>query len=225
MTQLDPGKPTTQFRYRHIVWDWNGTLLNDAKLCYEIMRDFAAERNLSSFTFEEYQDFITHPAQDCYVSLGFDFLTESYEELAELFHERYEERRPGLSLHTSVVDILTTLTEDGVTHSIVSAHPHTILVESVKVFNLTNRFIHIRGIDDKLARGKIDNGKAWAKEMDFEPSEVVFIGDTDHDAEVAAAMGLDCILIAKGFQSKKRLDSACTNVLGSLEELLSFLSN
>ena len=223
MTQTNAKIFTPEFRYRHIVWDWNGTLLDDAKMCYEIMLDLANERNLPQFTFEEYQDLITHPAQDCYMSLGFDFLNESYEDVAELFHTHYEERRPQLSLQTSVAGVLTTLSEDGVTHSIVSAHPHSILIESVKLYNLDECFIHIRGIADKLARGKIENGLAWAKEMDFAPSEVVFIGDTDHDAEVATAMGLDCILIAKGFQSKKKLEKACPNVLGSLEELLDYL--
>ncbi|MDH5646585.1 MAG: hypothetical protein OEZ01_11285, partial [Candidatus Heimdallarchaeota archaeon] len=31
-------------RYEHIIWDWNGTLLDDAWLCVEIMNSMLAKR-------------------------------------------------------------------------------------------------------------------------------------------------------------------------------------
>ena len=48
----------------------------------------------------------------------------------------------------------------------------------------------------------------------------LLIGDTDHDQEVAAEMGIDCILIPAGHQSRERLQACGVPVLQSLEELL-----
>ena len=36
----------TSRKYSHILWDWNGTLLDDAWLCVEVMNSMLAERDL-----------------------------------------------------------------------------------------------------------------------------------------------------------------------------------
>ncbi|NCY21717.1 HAD family hydrolase, partial [bacterium] len=33
-------------KYRHLIWDWNGTLLDDAWLCREIMNGQLRRRGL-----------------------------------------------------------------------------------------------------------------------------------------------------------------------------------
>jgi phosphoglycolate phosphatase len=51
--------------------------------------------------------------------------------------------------------------------------------------------------------------------LNFNPEEVVMVGDTVHDFEVANAMGTDCILIASGHNSRERLEDTGTLVLDS----------
>ena len=33
--------------YRHVIWDWNGTLLDDAWLCVEVLNGLLARRRRS----------------------------------------------------------------------------------------------------------------------------------------------------------------------------------
>ena len=59
--------------------------------------------------------------------------------------------------------------------------------------------------------------------MSYNPAEVVMIGDTVHDFEVAQAMGTDCILISNGHNSRERLEKTGVLVLDSLEEVIGIL--
>ncbi|MCK7524753.1 MAG: HAD hydrolase-like protein [Ignavibacteriales bacterium] len=53
--------------------------------------------------------------------------------------------------------------------------------------------------------------------------QILFIGDTLHDAEVAEAMGVKSILIANGHQEKNKLLVNNNFVLENLSQLRSFL--
>ena len=52
------------------------------------------------------------------------------------------------------------------------------------------------------------------------PADMVFIGDTTHDFDVAADIGCRAMLIADGHQSEDRLRKTGAEVLSSLEGLL-----
>ena len=50
------------------------------------------------------------------------------------------------------------------------------------------------------------------------------IGDTDHDAEVAAAMGVDCVLVASGHQNRNKLETCnCIAVVDTVKDVLELL--
>ena len=49
---------------------------------------------------------------------------------------------------------------------------------------------------------------------------MLLIGDTLHDAEVAAAADVDCVLVAHGHQSKERLKQSGAQVVDSLEAIV-----
>ena len=57
------------------------------------------------------------------------------------------------------------------------------------------------------------------QELHVSPSDTLLIGDTTHDAEVAHAMGVGCVLIPCGHNSRDRLDRCRTNVVNGLGEL------
>ena len=66
-------------RYSHILWDWNGTLLDDAWLCVDVMNSMLTERKLQPLTLQRYRDIFSFPVKDYYLLLGFDFEKEPFE--------------------------------------------------------------------------------------------------------------------------------------------------
>ena len=94
--------------YKHIIWDWNGTLLNDVKLCADIMNNLLKARSLPTITLEKYREIFTFPVKDYYIKAGYDFLNESFEEISVDFIAEYESRKIGCTLYPFAAEILTT---------------------------------------------------------------------------------------------------------------------
>jgi phosphoglycolate phosphatase len=69
-------------------------------------------------------------------------------------------------------------------------------------FNLESYFTEIVGQDNQLAIGKIEKGKQLVRESNVHLDKIALIGDTTHDAEVANAIGIDCILVQNGHHTK-----------------------
>ena len=61
---------STNFAYQHIIWDWNGTLFDDAGVCLDIMNGMLARRNLPHLTPERYEEFFDFPVIDYYRRVG-----------------------------------------------------------------------------------------------------------------------------------------------------------
>jgi phosphoglycolate phosphatase len=61
--------------------------------------------------------------------------------------------------------------------------------------------------------------------LPWDPREVVLIGDTRHDHEVALAMNADCVLLAHGHHTAERLEATGRPVLHSFTELVAWLQD
>jgi phosphoglycolate phosphatase len=81
----------------------------------------------------------------------------------------------------------------------------------------------VLGIDNQYASGKTALGLAWINELDYHPKDVMMVGDTIHDSEVAEAMGIDCILVENGHMNRARLETTRRKVVSDLKEFLRIL--
>ncbi len=211
--------------YKHIIWDWNGTLLNDVSLCVDIVNNILIKKNLTPLSIEAYRNIFTFPIRNYYEKAGFDFSQYTFEEVGLEWMGEYERRRPESLLHSGVTETLTLLKENEIGQSVLSAYPHRTLVEVITHFNLNDFFTHIMGHDNIYATSKVDLGKELMKKISNGNSKVLLIGDTEHDYEVAAEIGADCALIADGHQSKEKLLGCKASVYESISELTSELFN
>lgn len=212
-----------QNRYRHLIWDWNGTLLDDSQLCADIINGMLRERGHAAWSFEAHREAFDFPVRRFYERLGFDLERESFEELSETFIARYQRAVPGCGLHFGARDVLAAVRDCGCTQSILSASRQDYLDERVAQHDLHGYFIGVNGIDTIFAPGKTERGRSWVRQLDCEPDEVVLIGDTVHDAEVAAVLGCDCLLLACGAHPASKLERCGQPVYPNLASLAATL--
>ena len=206
-------------KYKHIIWDWNGTLLDDRWLSVSAMNQVLAKRAMPPLKEAHYLDIFTFPVIDYYRRLGFDFEKEPFTISGSEFIERYNERAKEASLHYDTMDTLKTFRDLGMTQSILSASRQDYLDNLIHHHKIREYFIKILGINNHYADGKIEIGKAWMDELHYGPHEVLFIGDTIHDLEVANAIGADCALVAIGHTSRERLEKTHHDVYTNLTAL------
>ena len=207
-------------QYRHVIWDWNGTLLDDAWLCMEITNSLLQPRGLELLTPERYQRLFDFPVRIYYERMGFDLEAESFETLGTAFIEGYNRRRFECHLQPDAATAIEALRQAGIGQSILSASKQESLAEIADHFGLSHAFEEVIGLDDHYAAGKVDLGKALMERLHHEPAEVLLVGDTVHDHEVAVAMGSDCLLIPSGHHTPAKLARCGVPMMDSLADFV-----
>ena len=214
----------TSSRYKHIIWDWNGTLLNDGWLFVDVMNSILRSRGLNTITLEKYREIFGFPVKDYYLKLGFDLEKEPFEESGLEFIMGYENRRYDAQLYPQVIPLLNKLNARGISNSILSAQHQTLLDDLTQYYNIRNHFIGVIGLDNHYAHSKVENGIEWLKQINLSPKEILLIGDTDHDFEVAKVIGIDCLLLSHGHHCSRRLKKTGAKVVKNLMDISSFFN-
>jgi len=209
----------TLAKLKHVIWDWNGTLLDDAWLCVLVVNQLLESRGLPALTMAQYQEVFDFPVKDYYLRIGFDFSREPYDQLAQEFIEAYERRRLQCRLQPHARQAIQLLCARGIEQSVLSAYRQSSLHELIVHYGLEGLFTHVVGVQDQYAHGKLDLGRALADQLGPDKTGIVLVGDTTHDFEVATAMGIACLLVPSGHQSRARLEACGTSVLDSLQDL------
>ncbi|MFH0878545.1 MAG: HAD hydrolase-like protein [Lentisphaerota bacterium] len=210
----------TRAGFKHVMWDWNGTLFDDAGLCLEGMNELLCRRGMPLLSTERYQEIFDFPVIDYYRRAGFDFARESFQDLSVEFMEIYERRKVECGLHVHALEILHHINSIGLTQSVLSAYKQDLLESILDHFKLREGFVKVIGISDIFAASKLEQGRRWIADLGHPPTEVVLIGDTTHDFEVARAMGAACWLVPGGNQPRAKLEKCGVPVFDSLAEVM-----
>ncbi|HEX9251342.1 MAG TPA: HAD family hydrolase [Ignavibacteriaceae bacterium] len=208
--------------YKHIIWDWNGTLLNDVDYCCKIINKILVKNFLPELSLEKYRQIFTFPVQDYYKGAGLDFTKTSFEILGKDFIDQYEANKLSCSLFENAIEILSAIHKKGIGQSVLSAYLHDNLVKILDHYKLTKYFDNIIGLDNIYAGSKTHLGLSLVEQLNMPKNEILFIGDTLHDAEVAEAMSVNSILISNGHQTKNKLLINNNIVMDNLNQLQEF---
>jgi len=210
--------------YKQIIWDWNGTIINDAWLGVEAINTVLDSRKLPLLNLEKYRDVFGFPVKDYYERIGFNFKTDPFDVVGTEFMNIYNLRRFECSLFENAFKLIEKLFEYGISHLILSARKSKELFEDIEFYGITHFFTQICGLDDHYGGSKVEIGKKAISASRISKEQTIMVGDTLHDVEVAQSIGVDCVLISGGHQSKNKLLEAKVPVLDSLAELPLFLN-
>ena len=192
-------------KYDNIVWDWNGTLLNDKELSLEILQTQQKKCQAPLLGADEYLQLFSFPIKEFYEKIGFDLDKYPFEGLAAEFFRLYEESFFKSKLFEGTVETLESLSAIGKKQFIVSAAEKNYLKMVVNRCKISHFFIEICGVENDLGETKKAVAEDLVKKFSLQTKETIFVGDTDHDLEVAQAVGAESLLVADGHQSFSRL--------------------
>jgi phosphoglycolate phosphatase len=194
-----------EFNYDNIIWDWNGTLLNDIQLTIDIVNKMLPAHGDTQLNLKTYRSIFGFPILDYYKNLGFNFELESFDDLTKQFIQQYNGAVRQFKLHNEALVVLNHFKTHGKNQCILTAAFKKDVIELLDHYELTSYFSAIEGLDNYKAASKVERGKALLNDNQLNPETCIMFGDTMHDFEVAKAIGIDCKLIANGHQSKERL--------------------
>tara|TARA_B100000965_G_scaffold403264_1_gene430974 strand:- start:702 stop:1367 length:666 start_codon:yes stop_codon:yes gene_type:complete len=208
---------TPQIKY--VIWDWNGTLINDSWLFVELMNDELRLRRLPEITVEDYRKCFTFPVKKYYEILGFDFEKENFKEVGYNFIQKFKERKFEADLFKNSLHMLKKTKNLNIKQSIVSAQEHNLLNETIKHYKIEHYFECISGIEHYYADNKLKIAQQLRNNIPYENHEILMIGDSVHDFEVSQELGVCCILFSKGHYTKERLQKCGVQIIDEHREL------
>jgi len=214
---------TGQNKYTHIIWDWNGTLFDDVNWCISVINSMLNKRQIKTLSsVAEYQKAFCFPIINYYRNVGFNFAEEPFEKLANEYISLYHAEKSGnCKLYKNALSVLKTLQDKQITQLLLSASETGNLISQISEFHIQHYFDEILGLSNVYAASKIDIGYDYI--IRKQVAGAVLIGDTEHDYEVANALGIDCVLISNGHQSKDKLLTCNVPVLSDISQVIEYL--
>ncbi len=209
--------------YTHLIWDFNGTLYNDLDASIESANRLLRAHELPPIeSVEGYRALFGFPIIDYYRRMGFDFEKVPYADLAVEWVAYYMESSRTSTLYPDIKNVLERVRARGISQLILSATERSMLIGQVEGLGILSMFDEILGLENIHAHSKEEIGLLWrAKNPE---ARVLLIGDTDHDASVAKAIGADCVLVTCGHQSRTALEKCKPlAILKQAEDVLKYL--
>ena len=202
---------------RLVLWDWNGTLLDDLTYAIGVRnRTFPAFGLPRIESVSEYRRQFTFPVRRYYERAG--VTEETFEAVAHAWMAEYVRGFDSVPLHGDAVEALSRFAAAGAAQAVLSATRRDMLESQIARFPIRDYFTDVLGLSDIYARSKEAVGLAYLAGCGVPAASALMIGDTLHDAEVAHAMGTKCILVARGHHSRETLLTAGAPVVDTLLE-------
>ncbi|AGL21159.1 HAD family hydrolase [Actinoplanes sp. N902-109] len=204
----------------HLVWDWNGTLLDDLSLVVDSTNQTFAAVGGRSVDADEHRSRFRRPVAEFYAEILDRAVTaEEFDELDRIFHQAY---RVGLTTIPLAADAERAIKAWSGTQSLLSMWFHDELIPAVESRGLAGVFARIDGrpteVDGGLKAGHLARHLAA---LGVAGTDCVLIGDSVDDADAAASVGAAVVLYTGGFTDPVRLRAAGVPVADSLLDAVS----
>ncbi len=209
---------------KNIIWDWNGTIVDDAWVFVSVMNKLLYKQGLPQTNLKHYRKNFCFPIQDYWRGLGFKFTEDVFNKLNAKFIKQYEKKMFLPSLHMGLLDLFKTINEKKIQQFVLSASENSLLKQSIKHYGLQGFFKGVFGVDNLNAVGKESVGRELVSKYQLNLSHTLLIGDTEYDFRVAKKLGCSVLLVSYGHINHQRLLQTGVSVVSSVEQVAKHLS-
>lgn len=183
----------------HLVWDWNGTLLDDLPIVIRAVNRAIGPFGLNAIDADVYRDHYTRPVRHFYDRVfGRTVRDEEWLRLNTSFHETYFELASDVDLAPGARDAIKRLHSEGWTQSLLSMSPQDWLDSIVDRLGLTEWLEIVDGLSGPTGGLKATHLEVHLETLDLGGGDVVVVGDTPDDVAAARHVGARPILFHGG---------------------------
>lgn len=212
----------------HVVWDWNGTLVDDFAVMVEATSVSCRAVLGRSVTADEYRTHFARPVQLLYEGLiGRPITADEWARINEHFHATYGELAVTAMLAADAKPAMETAAERGCTQSLLSMWMHDELMRSLRALGLGPEFVRVDGLPVMSdGGGKLEHLVTHLDKLSADlgrivaPDTVLVVGDSIDDALAALEVGSHCVLVEGGSHHADELAVVGVPVAASLLEAL-----
>lgn len=213
-----------------VAFDWNGTILADTYAVFAADNEIIKYLGLPPNTFYNFQKYFDVPVIKYFEALGADKkqLHAESEKIAKIFHDFYEPRAKHVRTRAHARTVLNWLQKQKISAAIFSNHVIESINEQLKRLKIQSYFqgvlansINHSAYTERTKKTKLEN---YINRHKLSPQEVLIVGDTIEEIEIAKELGTMCVAITQGNCATDRLKKAKPDYLiGDLGNLINIL--
>jgi phosphoglycolate phosphatase-like HAD superfamily hydrolase len=201
----------------HVVWDWNGTLVEDLPVVVESVNAALDAIGEASITEDDYRAFFTRPVEQFYERLLERPITaEEWDTLDRVFHNQYRDALDRVPLAIDAMEAIGAVGARGWSQSILSMWWEDELLDVVARHGLIDQMALVQGNVNDPGGEKASHLLRHVSTLDLDVGSVVMIGDSIDDAVAAGVVGTACVLYDGGSHHLDDLEDVGVPVSGSL---------
>lgn len=216
----------SNIKYRMIVFDWDGTIMDSTSLIAECLQAAARDMQLTPPSTEEAKHIIGLGIRDS-TRLLFPSIANDDAKLlafAERYRAHYLPHDQDLRLYAGIPELLTQLRHDERFLTVATGKPRRGLERAFDACGLRHHFQYTRCADEGFPKPHPDMLERLYAFTGVAPEETIMIGDTTHDLELAANAGCDAIGVSYGAHSAEKLATReARAIVHSVAELAAWL--
>jgi phosphoglycolate phosphatase-like HAD superfamily hydrolase len=210
----------------HVIWDWNGTLLDDLTIVVDSVNASLRSFGAGPITADDYRDHYTRPVYRFYERLlGREVTAAEWESIDVVFHDAYRSMLGGAALTADAAAALATAARRRASQSLLSMWWHDELVPAADAYDVARWMVRIDGNRGEAGETKVIHLERHLVALaaivpGLAATDCVVIGDSLDDAVAAGDVGVPCVLYDGGSHHRAELDAAGVPVAATLVEAL-----
>jgi phosphoglycolate phosphatase-like HAD superfamily hydrolase len=206
---------------RHVVWDWNGTLVDDHLAVVAAINHALASLRLGPIDSEAFRSHFTRPVQRFYEGVaGRPIEPGEWRTLDEAYHDSYAASVDRLELAPDARAALAAAEAAGLSQSLLSMWRHRDLVALVERLRIGHWFVRVDGLRAPGGGGKTEHLVEHLAALEVDPRAALLVGDTLDDLAAARAVGARCVLYDGGSHHRAALETTGVPVVDTLTAAL-----
>ncbi len=204
--------------YKTIIWDFNGTIIDDVRAALGAVNDMLLRRSQPLINLQQYRDAIDIPIWKFYLTV-FDEGSITQEEAIREFDFGVDKHLQSNPLMIDADKVLAHFSGLDKRQIIVSSSHIDKVRKQLASLGVEEYFSQVLALTDYYAGDKTHLARRYMESHSLIPEETVVIGDCVADFRMAQELGCDCILNTMGHQSEEALEKTGAVIINSLAEL------
>ncbi len=211
-------------RFRLVVFDWDGTLIDSTAAIVHAIRASAADLGLPVPTREQASHVIGLGLFEAIRAAVPMIERNRMPAYVERYRHHYLRRDADLVPFEGVPQLLSELADSGAWLAVATGKSRVGLNRALDQMGWTARFLTTRCADEGAPKPDPWMLRDIGDELGIDPSGMVMVGDTTHDLGMARAAGAAAIAVAYGAHPREALEAqpalAIVDTVSELRETL-----
>ena len=213
-----------------VAFDYNGTLVADTLVIFEGVNKTLEAFGKKPITHKQFLKDFDVPVSIAYKNHGLDInsIDNGHQKISQIFHPFYEDKAAKIRTRANVRKVLKFLKVKGIKSILFTNHTQYGVSKQLERLGLEQYLDAVFANSERhtalVQRSKEEKLKSYLAAEKLQPNEILIVGDTIEEIQIARNLGITVCSITHGNCSTPRLKAAKPDFLiNNLGELIAII--